>query len=139
MSDNAFTDAKKKPTEAMLLRTLGKRGEYWKALRDYVQEAHGPLKPEWKFYGAKYGWGLKMFKGSRNLFFLRAGKGAFVIGFLFGEKAVEAVKKSDLPQETVQKLVNARKYAEGRGISIEVKSKRTVEIVKGLVDIKVAN
>lgn len=139
MSDNIFTDAKKKPTEAMLVRALGKRGEYWKALRDHLQRKHGPLKPEWKFYGAKYGWGMKMFKGGRNLFFLSAGEGTFVIGFLFGEKAVEAIKKSDLPQETKQKLVNARKYAEGRGISIEVKSKKSVEIVETLVDIKVAH
>ncbi len=139
MSDNIFTNAKKKPTEAMLLRALRKRGEYWKAIRDHVQKMHGPLKPEWKYYGAKYGWGMKMFKGSRNLFFLRAQKGAFVIGFLFGDKAVEAATKSDLPQETIQDLVNARKYAEGRGISIEVKSKTAVKVVKGLVDIKVAN
>ncbi len=139
MSDNIFTDAKKKPTESRLLRALGKRGGYWKALRDHVQEAHGPLKPVWKYYGAKYGWGMKMFKGSRNLFFLSARQGSFVIGFLFGEKAVDAVKMSDLPQETIQKLVNARRYAEGRGISIEVKSRRAVEIVKTLVEIKVAH
>lgn len=139
MSDNIFTDGKKKPTEAILLRALGKRGDYWKAFRDHVQEAHGPLKPEWKYYGAKYGWGMKMFKGGRNLFFLGVQEGTFFIGFLFGDKAVEAVKESDLPQEIVRELVNARKYAEGRGIRIEVKSKKSVEIVETLVDIKVAN
>lgn len=139
MSDNVFTDAKKKPTEAMLLRELGKKGALWKELRDHVQHAHGPLKPEWKYYGAKYGWGMKMFKGSRNLFFLRAEKGTFVIGFLFGEKAFEAAKKSDLPAETIQELVDAKKYAEGRGISIGVKSKKSVTIVETLVRIKVAH
>jgi hypothetical protein len=36
-------------------------------------------------------------------------------------------------------LKNARKYAEGRAIRIEVKSRKDLEHVKKLIDIKISN
>jgi len=50
-----------------------------------------------------------------------------------------AVEESDLPQNIKTTLKNAKKYMEGRGLSIEVKSSKEVEIVKKLVEIKVNN
>jgi len=44
-----------------------------------------------------------------------------------------------LPEAIKVELKNARKYAEGRGIRIEVKSARDVENIQKLVKIKVKN
>jgi hypothetical protein len=52
---------------------------------------------------------------------------------------VSAVEKSDLPKDIKNELKNARKYVEGRGIRIEVKSQKDVEHVKKLIDLKVSN
>ena len=56
-----------------------------------------------------------------------------------GEKAVAVVEKSDLPQELITELKNARKYAEGRGLRIDVKSPADVENIKKRVEIKANN
>ncbi len=45
--------------------------------------------------------------------------------------------KNEKPND--QMLKNARKYMEGRGISIEVRTIEDVEIVKKLVEIKINN
>ena len=52
---------------------------------------------------------------------------------------MDVVNKSDLPENIKQTIQNARKYAEGRGISIEVKDGAELETVKQLVEIKVGN
>jgi hypothetical protein len=52
---------------------------------------------------------------------------------------VEAATVSRLPVELVRQLVDARKYAEGRGIRIDVKSRRALENAKILLDVKQAN
>ncbi len=44
-----------------------------------------------------------------------------------------------MPEAIKVELKNARKYAEGRGIRIDVKSAKDVENVRKLVEIKVDN
>ena len=79
---------------------------------------------------------LKVLRKKRNLFFCIPMKGGFRIAFVFGEKAVSAVQSSDLPEAIKLELKNARKYAEGRGLRIDVKSARDVENIRKLVEIK---
>jgi signal transduction histidine kinase len=44
-----------------------------------------------------------------------------------------------LPEVIKLELKNARKYSEGRGLRIEVKSAKDVENIRKLVEIKVKN
>lgn len=132
MSDNVFLDKTPKPTSARLSKVLGARAGYWKELKRHVP---GPTVEEWKHYG-KGGWTLKLFRGRRNLLFLSARKGYFYVSFVFGDTAVAAAEQSDLPAALVEQLVTARKYAEGRGIRIAVKSRKDLEHAKGLLDLK---
>jgi len=39
----------------------------------------------------------------------------------------------------IEEVTNAKKYAEGRGLRIDVKTRRDVESVKKLIAIKVTN
>jgi len=55
----------------------------------------------------------------------------------FGDKAVTAIEQSDLPGDIIDEIKNARKYAEGRGLRIEVKNQDDVENVKKVIDIKI--
>jgi len=135
MSENVFLDKASKPTAARLARTLGARAAYWDELKRHVP---GPVVEEWKHYG-KSGWTLKLFRGKRNLLFASARKGYFYVSFVFGDKAVTAARKSDLPAALVDELVTARKFAEGRGIRIAVKSRKDLEHAKGLLALKLAH
>ena len=132
MSENVFLDKTPKPTPALFVKALGARAKYWDELKAHVP---GPVVEEWKHYG-KGGWVLKLFRGKRNLLFLSARKGYFFVSFVLGDKAVAFAQSSGLEADLLEQLLAARKFAEGRGIRIEVKSRRALEQAKRLLDIK---
>ena len=139
MAASVFDDKEKKPTAQRLARVLGKSNSLWKEIKKHLKAQFGELTEDWKFYGQKSGWILKTLLKKRNLFFFIPSEGSFRVSFVFGDKAVAAAEKSDLPKELIKTLNNARKYAEGRGLQIEVKSIADVENIKKLVEIKVNN
>lgn len=46
---------------------------------------------------------------------------------------------SVLPENILDEIRNARQYAEGRGVRVEVKRRADVDTVRRLVEIKMAN
>jgi len=139
MSRIIFDDKSIKPEDDSLYEILGTTGKYWKELKKHLEEKYGPITEEWKFYSQKSGWTLKVLRKKRNLFFFTPIKDYFKISFVFGDKAVAVVEKSDLPVTIINTLVNARKYMEGRGIQIDIKLPEDLENVKNLVEIKINN
>lgn len=133
VSDNVFLDRDHRPTRAELAQALGTRAPY---LDELIQHVPGPLTQEWKYYGKTIGWTMKLLSGRRNLCFVVVCRGYFAVSFVFGDKAIRVVEQSGLEPDSVAELVNARRYAEGRGIRIEVKSRRVLEQAKVLTDIK---
>ena len=139
MSVSVFDDKSVRPDRETLLSALGKSGELWEKIRGNMEADYGELVEDWKHYGQKTGWLLKVLRKKRNLFFCIPLDGAFQIAFTFGEKAVSAVQSSDLPEAIKAELRGARKYAEGRGIRIDVKSAKDVANIRKLTEIKVQN
>ncbi len=139
MASSVFNDKAKKPDDLMLAGALGKSNRLWRKIKEHLEAEYGELTEEWRFYGAKSGWILKTRRKKRNLFFCIPLDGAFRVAFVFGDKAVAAVEQSGLPQSLITKLKDARKYAEGRGVQIDVKCSADVEHIKKLLSIKVHN
>jgi hypothetical protein len=139
MAVSVFDDKAKQPSEQKLAKALGKSNRLWKEIKKNLKAEYGELIEEWKFYGQKSGWILKTLRKKRNLFFFIPLEGSFKVSFVFGDKAVAVVEESDLPEEIITSLKNARKYAEGRGLQIDVKGGADVEHIKKLVEIKVNN
>lgn len=137
MSSSFFVDKQSKPGEKELISILGDSAKLWLEFKHYLKQELGPLSEEWKFYSKKSGWQLKMLLKKRNLFFFTPAENMFRITFIFGDRAVAGVEQSSLPSVLIQELLNARKYMEGRGLSIAVKSKTELEQIKTLVSIKV--
>ena len=123
MSENVFTDKSVKPNDLLLSEVLGTKYKYWDEIRTSLRNSYEGLIEEWKYYGQKYGWSLKLLLKKRNLFFFTAYKKYFIIGFVFGDKAVSIIEKSDLPKNMIDELKNAKKYAEGRGLRVEIKKR----------------
>ena len=73
------------------------------------------------------------------MFFLIPKKIFFTIAFVFGDKVVAEVEKSDLPNEMIDELKNARKYTEARGIMLEIKKKEMIHYVINMSEIKIEN
>lgn len=132
-------DKSKQPDDEVLNAVLGNTFKLWNEIKTGIVKEFGTVTEEWKFYGAKSGWTMKLLLKKRNLFFLIPEEGFFITGFVFGDKAVAEIEKSSLPADIISELVQAKKYAEGRGLRIEVKDKKTVSNVLKLVTIKVNN
>jgi hypothetical protein len=139
MSANVFIDKLTKPDDQALVSALGKTYPLWAEIEKHISTTLGESVEEWKYYGLKSGWTMKTLYKKRNLFFFTACKGYFRIAFVFGDRAVAEIVTSDLPKAMIEELTNAKKYAEGRGIRIDVKTRRDVESVKKLIAIKLMN
>lgn len=136
MEEKISWDKNHEPQESDIKNALKNTYPYLEDIRDYHKKNIGETREEWKYYGKKYGWELKTFLKKRNLFFIGIYDGYFRITFVFGEKAVEAVQNSDISDSLKNELTNARKYAEGRGLSLIVKNDSHLEEIKKLIRVK---
>lgn len=136
MTGNVFSDRRHQPTSGDVESLLGTRREW---LQELIASGEKPLVVQWKYYGAKIGWTLKLFERSRNLCFITVGKGRFWVAFVFGDRAVEAIQASALPAAVISEIRDARRYAEGRGIRLEISSRRVLGHAMTLLDIKRAS
>ena len=139
MAVSIFGDKTTEPTDHMLVIAMGGSYQLWKGIRDHLRIEYGELTEEWKFYGRKTGWLLKTLRKKRNLFFFIPLEGSFRLSFVFGDRAVAAAEQSNLPKHFITTLKNARRYAEGRGLQVDVRGPADIEHVKMLVQIKVNN
>jgi hypothetical protein len=134
-----FIDKNVKPDNQMLEQVLGTSYKLWEEIKSLLVNDYCNLDQEWKYYGQKIGWTLKSLYKKRNLFFFTPYEKYFKIAFVFGDKAVAVIEKSDLPLSIIDEIKNARKYVEGRGLRITVKKQSDVKIVLKLTEIKINN
>jgi hypothetical protein len=139
MALSAFDDKSREPNKAMLTGTLGRSAALWEALVDHLATEYQPLSESWNFAGAKYGWSYRAQRKKRTILYLTPCKKYFLAGFALGEKAVRAAHAAKLPKDILAAIDAAPKYAEGRGIRLEVRYKRDLDGIKKLAAIKMAN
>lgn len=96
----------------------------------------GPFTPEWKWYGPKYGWSLKLFEKKRNLCFIRPQEGSFVAAFALGEAAYEQVLAGPSSPAVKDELRASKKYPEGRMVRVTVCGQPDLDEVLILLDAK---
>jgi hypothetical protein len=139
MSENVFMDKAIEPTEHELATVLGERYPLWQSIKSYIVDTYPPIHDEWNFPGAKYGWYHRLVHKKRRILYLMAREGYFQIAFIFSDKAIAVQEQSGLPANIIDMFVSAKKYAEGRGARIDVRTNEDAEIIKRLADIKLAN
>lgn len=123
------------PSDDELRALLGRRYAAYVAFL----EQNAALRPEWKYYGAKSGWSLKLFEKKRNLCFVMPRTAQLQISFLLGKEAVAAALASSLPETLKQELRAARAYVEGTPAHVRVDSKRDLAAAQLLLEIKRAS
>jgi len=139
MAENYFIEKKTKPDLTSVKNILCDSYNIWENLLNQLKKDYKFISEEWKYYGTKYGWSQKIYLKKRNLFFFTACEKCFIIAFNFGDRGVKAVENSNLPGNLINKLVNAPKYAEGRGIKIIVQNESDIGQVLCLIRIKIEN
>jgi hypothetical protein len=139
MSASIFDNKLVMPDDKTMGAELGDTYRYYTSICDFIKNEFGSLTPEWKFYNQKSGWTLKLFHKKRNILFIGPRRGFFLVAFIFGEKAVDKVLAGDLPEKIKTELATAKKYAEGRGVRIEVRTNEDAALINKLIKIKLAN
>ncbi len=121
------------PSDAELRAQLGPAHSAYRALLD----GHPALTPEWKWYGKKNGWSLKLLDGKRNLCFIGPHEGYFNAGFVFGHDAVNrALESESLPADIKRLIADAPTLPEGRGFRLEVRDESLLPAISHLLEIK---
>jgi hypothetical protein len=136
---SAFDDKSTKPDVSDLERVLGRTSTHWNNLKTHVAAEYAPLDETWGFAGAKWGWSLRLKQKKRTVLYMTPCRGHFLVGFALGEKAVKAAHGSTLPLSVLAVIDEARKYAEGRGVRIEIRNRKDLEASKQLAAIKMEN
>lgn len=139
MALSAFDDKSRTPRPTELKKTLGRTSDLWDKLKDHLESEYQPLSEKWTFAGKKWGWSLQLKQKKRTILYMTPREGFFSAGFVLGERAVRAARESGLPDSVLALIDSARKYAEGRGVRIEVKTKKALDTTKKLAAIKMAN
>lgn len=139
MITNAFIEKTKPPTDKELAAELGAAKSKWDALLAALAEEHGITEKEWNSYSPKAGWSLRLKHKKRNIVYLSPGHGQFMASFALGDKATQVARRTEFPSAVVQMINDAKRYAEGTAIRIEVKTARDIGVVKKMTAIKLAN
>jgi Protein of unknown function (DUF3788) len=138
MALSAFDDKAKQPEDADLSMTLKRSFALWNKLKTLIAARFTPLSFEWGFAGKAYGWGLRLKHKKRTVLYMTPCEGHFLASFALGEKAVKAAHNSDLPTSILAAIDSAKKYAEGRGVRLEVRNAKDVRHVEKLAVIKMS-
>lgn len=139
MALSAFDDKSRSPRDAELAATLGKTHSHWNELRRLIGARFAPLSEDWGFASKSTGWGLRLKREKRTVLYMTPCAGHFLASFALGEKAVKAAHESTLPASVLEVIDSAKRYAEGRGVRLVVKTARDVRNVEKLAVIKMAN
>ena len=136
MSASIYTEKLVEPNDKMLAYDLCETNNYLNTIAKFIENEYGEFKTEWKFYNQKSGWILKMFTKKRNVLFVVPCYQHFRVVFTFGEKASDLIIESKLPIAIKKKIVESKKYTEGRTIQIEVKTENYTNVILDIIKIK---
>jgi Protein of unknown function (DUF3788) len=138
MALSIFDDKSKPPKDAELATALKDTFLFWNELKKLIALRFKPLSTEWGFTSTTTGWGMRLKNKDRTILYMIPRAGHFLASFALFEKAVKAAHEDDLPVSVLRINDNAKKYAEGRGVRIEVRNGRDVRNVEKLATIKMS-
>lgn len=137
MADHSiFLNKSMEPTVRELQEKLGDTYKLWVEIQEMVLKKYPDGVSEWNFPGKKYGWSFRIKDKKRAIIYLLPRDAFFKVAFVFGDKAVNEIMDSTIAEEIKAELMQAKKYAEGRGIRIEVRDMYILEDIDLLIDIK---
>ncbi len=138
MTTNAFIGHATKPNESELAAELGAKKPLWDELLAELERL-GVSDHEWNSYSPKAGWALKVLRNGRVIVYLSPLHGGFMASFALGDKAVASAKKSRLPPKILKIISEAKRYAEGTAVRVEVGSRADISAIAKLAAIKLAS
>ena len=139
MLENAFIGRSEQPTEEELTAELGSAKMIWDRLLNELADEYGLVTGEWNSYSSKAGWSFRLKKKDRNIVYLSPGDQRFMASFALGDKAVQATRQIKLPERVQKVIAEAKRYAEGTAVRLEIRTAADISAIKKLTAIKLAS
>ena len=136
MALSALDDLSAEPTAEQLSAALGDSMDSWVSLDRWLTQTSSVDSWEWISSGKAYGWGLRGKRGKRTILYMIPQHGSFLIGFVLGDRALQAVHGASLSEGVMEVIRSAKRYGEGTGFRLPVAATRDLEDIKALVEIK---
>lgn len=108
----------------------------WHQLIREVADRYSPIAQEWIASRSSFGAMCRLKHGTRTLLYMTPQPGSVLVAVVLGERSVSLALQSGIPELIKNKIREARAYAEGRGIRLEVSSEADIEAVMNVLDIK---
>ena len=134
-----FTDKTIVPTIEDLEGKIGKTYSLWMHIREFVYQKYPNGVEDWNYPGKKYGWSFRIKDKKRAILYFLPRENYFKVAFVFGQKALDQILETTISESIKNDLLSAKKYAEGRGVSIDVKNDSVIPDIQKIVEIKLAN
>lgn len=135
-AENVFIGRSTAPSDADLVAAMGPVEPLWKQLLDELMAELPGIAGEWYSYSIKAGWSYRLKLRKRTIVYVIPSAGSFRVAFVFGGKALEAIRAGSFSKELIQAIDEAKKYAEGTGVNVEVRNAGDVRTVCQLARIK---
>jgi hypothetical protein len=136
MTDNIFMAETPRPEEGSIGAALGDKFPWYRG----CLEAAAGFEQDWKYYGAKYGWKLKVWDGSKALFELTVAKGYFRLSMAVREAEVEALRADAAAAPALAELLDSGKSKDGWGIRLTVneaaKYEKATALIKAVAELR---
>ena len=136
MALSAFDDKLRQPQPDELAEVLAQAAGLWDELISEIRARFDPLAEDWGFSGRKWGWALRLKHKKRAVLYLTPTSEYFFAGLALGPKAVDAAHQAGLPRSVLEIIDGSQKYAEGRAVRIEVRSREDLKNVLRVAEIK---
>ena len=136
---NAFLGKTVEPTENEVASALGPAQPVWKELLTWLRDEQQLPDKEWTSYSPKYGWALRIKRTKRNSLYLSPARDCFLVSFILGDKAVEALRAGKLSKALLKTIDEAPLYPEGTGLRFLVSKSSQLSPIRQLTLGKLAH
>ncbi|HUX38122.1 MAG TPA: DUF3788 family protein [Rectinemataceae bacterium] len=118
MSDNRFLAEAPAPDPKSIAAALGDASSWYEG----ILEAATGFERDWKHYGKKYGWKLKIHDGAKALLELTIGARSLRLGLAVRERELGSLREDPLAAPLVATFLDGNEAKGGWGIRIEVEN-----------------
>lgn len=139
MALSFFDDKSVPPSDGALQTALGATTGLWGELIRRIALRFPPLEEVWGYSSKSSGWGLRLKHRERTVLYMTPCKDYFLASFALGEKAVKAAQDSRLPRAVLNVIDRAPRYAEGRGVRLEIRKTRDLAAVETIAVAKMGH
>ncbi len=116
-------DKDHQPDDEALAAILGRSKLHWDAVLAHLRAEYPALSHDWKFYGKKHGWQLKVMGKRKAFLYMIPHQGSFLAGMALRPAELERLRSARVPAALIAEIEAEKAYPEGQPARLEVRTK----------------